>query len=494
MSFGGTQGLSTTRYQVTNLGRAVAPGTYTFLFTAVTRQENGKTDYLYLPTAATTRDVHGHTQRRGGLSDQSGCRDRLATVLRVPPTAPHATCTVSHGTNAFAQCRPAQRAGGGMRWKASAVLLNALCAVHALSAQSLNGNDRVFLEAAVVVMAYDEFAARCTQRAAFTADAAATIASWRRENDVDLVRERLKELESDPGVRQKLEQTRAAFSQQFAGVQGEMACAATVSIIQQPDAQLARKSPDLLRTLRERRAGALAQRAPGAVTRAARSTPEAQSPGPVRATSATSAAITRLIDSFGFDTRAEMGFGGFIGLKVFPVVLFRDGTALTDVGGLGFAGGLAAHRRAHPADWTRWRRQGGEIQLLDDTKWDKLAFRRTYATLPTDFRLIGRFRRLSGVGNIAVGGTQSVTAVSEYEFTADGRVVRDGAVGSTASAGGTSVVTSAVAANRRGRYTIDGITLRIRYDDGSEELRILVTDPTDPKSVIWLDGDGYVRR
>jgi hypothetical protein len=50
MSFGGTQGLSTASYQITNLGRGVPPGTYTFVFTAVNYQQNGVVDYLYLQT------------------------------------------------------------------------------------------------------------------------------------------------------------------------------------------------------------------------------------------------------------------------------------------------------------------------------------------------------------------------------------------------------------------------------------------------------------
>jgi hypothetical protein len=208
----------------------------------------------------------------------------------------------------------------------------------------------------------------------------------------------------------------------------------------------------------------------------------------------TDAALTRRILSFGFDTRAEMGMGGFIGLKIYPVVLFRDGTALTNVEALGFAGGVDAHRRAHPDDWTQWRKQGAEIELQKKGKWDKLAFNRTYSTLPADFHLNGRFRRSAGTGNIAIGGDQSVTVVSTYLFAPDGRVVRDMTVGSTGSSGDISVVTRSASPDKRGRYAIDGITLRIRYDDGSEEQRILVTDPADPKSAIWLNGDSYVRR
>ena len=398
--------------------------------------------------------------------------------------------------------------GGWMsqHWRAYLVMTSVVITCGAwtrgLGAQTADVTDRAFLEAAVVVMGYDLFAARCNAGAAFTAAESSQIDTWRRENGVDLVRERIRQLETVPDTRQKFEQTRAAFASQFPGVTDRKACAATLSLIAQPDAQLAQKSPALLSMLRA--AGGSAPvargttpvtppqvepvlRVPAAPTVGA---PTVAAPG----SGDTGSALARRIESFGFDTRAEMGVGGFIGLAVYPVVLFRDGVALTDVEGLGFPGGVDAHRSANPNKWTRWRKQGAEIQLLKKGEWAKLAFNRTYSTLPADFRLNGRFRRLSGVGNVAIGGTSAVTSVSDYLFAPDGRVVRDGAVGSSSTAGDISVVTSTVAPNRRGRYSIDGITLRIRFDDGTEERRILVTDPADPKSVIWLDGSGYVRR
>lgn len=187
-------------------------------------------------------------------------------------------------------------------------------------------------------------------------------------------------------------------------------------------------------------------------------------------------------DSFGLDSRMEMGSGGFLGLAIFPVVLFRDGMALTDVEGLGFPASVDAHRRAHPGDWTRWRHSNQEIQVLKAGSWAKLAFRRTYSTLPAGFRFDGRFARASGVRNIALGGSASVNVVSEYQFTGDGQVIRDGSVGSTASAGSGTVVTSNIAPNRRGQYTIEGVTLHIRYDDGSEEHGFLMTDLGIPRA------------
>lgn len=181
-------------------------------------------------------------------------------------------------------------------------------------------------------------------------------------------------------------------------------------------------------------------------------------------------------------------------LDVYPIVLFRGGEVLLDVTGLSFPAGLEAHRRAHPEDWSRWRREGGKLQVARDGGWKNPSFQATYPRLPDGFRLDGLFRSLSGTGTLAVGGTQEVTAWSDYRFSADGSVVRGGGVGGRSEAGNASVATSSAARTRRGRYSIDGLTLRITYDDGSVESRILIADPTDPKTAIWLDGVGYVRR
>lgn len=206
------------------------------------------------------------------------------------------------------------------------------------------------------------------------------------------------------------------------------------------------------------------------------------------------AATLAQIDSFAFATRPRMGPGGFVALDIYPVVLLKSGDLLSDVRGLRHAGGLAAHRAAQPQVWTRWRRAGAKVQVLKAGQWADLPFDKTYARLPADLRLAGRFRSTRGVGNVAVGGDQSVTRVDEYRFSADGRVVRSGAVGSTARAGDTSVVTRGGPGERAGRYRVDGLLLHIAYDDGSREQRVLITDPDKPGGALWLDGQGYVAR
>ena len=124
------------------------------------------------------------------------------------------------------------------------------------------------------------------------------------------------------------------------------------------------------------------------------------------------AAIASRLDRFGFDSRAAMGVGGVITTQVFPIVLFTDGVTLTDVEGLAYAGGLDAHRRAHPEDWTHRRRDGLEYQLDKKGKWQKIAVRKTYSTLPAGFRLNGHFSSHSGTGTIATTTVRRSSASS----------------------------------------------------------------------------------
>lgn len=200
------------------------------------------------------------------------------------------------------------------------------------------------------------------------------------------------------------------------------------------------------------------------------------------------------IEAFGFDSAMTMGVGGFLTTRIYPVVLFRGGDALTKVEGLASPGGVARHRRDHPDHWTQWRRSGNEIQLLKKNSWTNLPFRTTYPRLPDDFRLDGFFRSLSGTGSIAIGGSQEAAAWREYRFWNDGRIHRGGGAGARGADGGGSVVATAVAPNLRGRYRVEGLEVVIDWDDGSSERRILITDPMDPKASIWIDGVGYARR
>lgn len=330
--------------------------------------------------------------------------------------------------------------------------------------------DTVLLQAAVILTTFDRLDAGCA--GAYTPAQREQLQRWQASNDVAAMRARLPGLMADTALAARL--TRA--SQQIVAMarsKGASDCTAAASLTALPDAQFGRT------------AAAAEPQAPR---------PATPPPMPLPADVPVPAATLALIDSFAFDTRPKMGLGGFIALDIYPVVLLKNGELLTDVRGLRHAGGLAAHRAAQPDQWSRWRRAGGKVQVMKDGAWADLPFDNTYARLPADLRLAGRFRSTSGVGNVAVGGSQSVTVVDEYRFGPDGRVVRTGAVGSTAQAGGTSVVMRGGPGERAGRYRVDGLLLRIDYDDGSREQRVLITDPAKPGGVLWLDGESYVER
>jgi hypothetical protein len=189
-----------------------------------------------------------------------------------------------------------------------------------------------------------------------------------------------------------------------------------------------------------------------------------------------------------------MGYGGFVTIDVYPVVLFRDGSLLTDVTGLAYPAGIDAYRREHPEDWTHWRRAGGELQLQGRAGWKAITYPKVHTQWPDGLRLEGTYRRLGGSGTLGIGGTEAVAVWNEYTFTRDGRVVRGGGAGASSEFGNVSTVTGSRARARSGRYRADGLRLRIEYDDGSSEAPVLLLDPDNPKSALWLDGVGYSRR
>lgn len=367
------------------------------------------------------------------------------------------------------------------------VLAMPLIAGHAADGESF---DPVVVKSAMLLSTYDRLDAECRKSGSMSAAQATKVERWRAEHAPDRVRARLAAMHLSASMRQQID---AAANTIVAQVKEKNAdpCFAVTALLQTPEAKFRQSAPALI-------AGSAT--APDAPPSSAEDNAAAADKTSVAQAQRIQALLGQ-IDSFAFATRPKMGVGGFIALDIYPVVLLRSGEALDDVEALMFPDGLDAHKRAHPDDWTRWRRSGGKLEWQTKKGWEAMPFQKTYASLPDGFRLDGLYRYLSGTGTVAIGGTQSVTAYNQYQFFPDGRVIRGGGVGSTGStapgasdSGGTSVATKSVAPNRRGQYRIDRLVLEIRYDDGSSEQRLLITDPNDPKSVIWLDGVGYVRR
>lgn len=324
--------------------------------------------------------------------------------------------------------------------------------------------DEPLIRSALIIRVVDQLSEQCKARQGFNPSETKEIATWESEQNVATVRTQANTLSSD--YKAKIDQ-------------------AATQLVQSLGKQFNSVSPcKLAATLVSTEPGKLA-------TTTSRSPSGNVNPQPSSSSRPKDlSSLVSQIDSFGFDTYATVGVGGFIMQAVRPVVLFRNGDALKEVKGLNYAGGIDAHRRDHPDEWTRWRRSGKGLELQTSKGWKALPFSKTYQALPDQFRLNGTYRSLSGTGNIAVGGSSSVAAWRTYTFSPDGRVMRDGGAGASTS----SVATASSAPNLRGRYQVRGLVLQITYDDGSVEESILIADPSDPKTAIWLDGKGYSRR
>ncbi len=341
------------------------------------------------------------------------------------------------------------------------------------SAQPPPAINESLVRAALIVRVFDQLAVQCKSERGFNPTEAAAIATWESTQDVGGIRIQMREI--SPNIQKHIEQGSTVILDGFNQLFNGDSCVLAFSLTTTPEAKFATEN--------------LPRSSPDAKSQMTLRAPSIASSSPIPENS-TVAKLATMIDAFGFNTRMIMGVGGFLMQDVYPVVLFRNGDALKDIQGLTNSGGLSAHRKSNPGDWTQWRRSGGRVELQTSEGWRPLPFSQTYQTLPNQFRLDGTYRSLSGTGNVAIGGGSSVAAWRTYTFSSAGRVERDGGAG--ASSGNT--VTAAVAPNRRGAYEIDGLVLRIRYDDGTTEERVLITDPNDVKSAIWLDGHGYSKR
>jgi hypothetical protein len=348
-------------------------------------------------------------------------------------------------------------------------------------AQSASGADyEALMKASFTLMAFDMMEQRCLAKGGFSATETTAIDAWKKTNAIPAMRIQMQKLRADPTQDSQLRQAVASIAGAL-DKNPANPCPLVLRLIDAPDAQFATLIPGL----------ASAKLGTSAKSPAAKTTGVAPSGG---VSANRPSAVSQQIDSFGFDTRMIMGMGGFLTTDIYPIVLFRDGSALKKITALSAKSSLADLQRNSPDDWTKWRRNGGKIELQGSKGWDPIAFPKTYASLPPSFRLDGLFRRLSGTGNIASGGDQSASFVRDYRFWADGTVLRGGTAGAAASSGSGTTVVSTAQPDARGKYRIEGLMLNITYDDGSSESRILVADPNDPKTAIWLDGAGYVRR
>jgi hypothetical protein len=346
-------------------------------------------------------------------------------------------------------------------------------------------SDKQFVLMMVTVMTADHLKATCKGAGAPNAVKQAT--AWEAKNDVPLVRKAIAQLEQEPKPRQAVANARRGIVEKMESVDHDP-CTFLIATVTMPDAQFA--DTRQMAMLRKEFGG-------GSVTNASANTANTTSntPAPVRSAEQNKRMqeLATKIEGFGFDYTMTMGIGGGMAMRVFPVVLFKDGQVLEDVEALSFAGGMEAHKRANADDWTRWRRAGGKLQTQTSKGWENLPFTAIYAKLPDGFKLNGRFQSLGGGGNTAYGGSDFFAAWSTFDFLPDGRVVKGGGAGGYSAFQQASSAFSSVAPERRGRYRINGLMLEITYDNKANEQFLIVSDPKDP-SVIWLDGTSYTSK
>lgn len=350
-------------------------------------------------------------------------------------------------------------------------------------------SDKQFVLMMVTVMTVDHLKNTC--KGAGAPSAMKQTAAWETKNDVPLVRKAIVQLEQEPKQKQAVANARRGIVEKFQSVNHDP-CTFLIATVTLPNSQFA-DTPQIAMLRKE--FGGSSGVATASTNTSTAGSAAGNAPAPVRSAEQNKRMqdLAAKIEGFGFDYTTTMGIGGGMAMRVFPVVLFKDGQVLEDVEALAFAGGMEAHKRANPDDWTRWRRAGGKLQTQTKKGWENLPFTAVYAKLPDGFKLNGRFQSLGGGGNTAYGGSDFFAAWSTFDFLPDGRVVKGGGAGGYSAFQQASSAFSSVAPERRGRYRINGLMLEITYDNKASEQFLIVSDPKDP-SVIWLDGTSYTSK
>ncbi|RYZ13806.1 MAG: hypothetical protein EON61_05965 [Alphaproteobacteria bacterium] len=365
----------------------------------------------------------------------------------------------------------------------SGLMTGLLLAASPASAELPKLSDMQFARMVATVISVDHLKTRCTGSGAQSESAVSQATAWEAKNHAPLIRKAIAKLEEDAKTKRDLAAARNDMVTKFATAKHEP-CTFLIATVTMPDSQFA-----------DTRQMAMLREEFGASSVTALASTASDAPSPVRSAEQNKRMqdLASKIEGFGFDYAATMGIGGGMAMRVFPVVLFKDGQALKDIEGLSFAAGMDAHKRANADDWTRWRREGAKLQKQTKKGWENLPFTAMYSKLPDGFKLNGRFQALGGIGNTALGGSDFVAAWSIFDFLPDGRVVKGGGAGGYSAFQQASTAFSGVAPERRGRYRVEGLMLNIAYDNKASEQFLIVSDPKDP-SVIWLDGRSYTSK
>ena len=150
-----------------------------------------------------------------------------------------------------------------------------------------------------------------------------------------------------------------------------------------------------------------------------------------------------------------------------PVLLLKNGEYCSRVELPAADMDVAAHKRARPGAWGKWRRRGGKFQRTDsrgrwiDAKWD-----RRLTPARAGEQMNGTYSRIAGGGNTGLGGDVSIATTSELTFL-PGRRFRLGKFASTTFGGSSGVGGVATdESDEHGTYSIEPGAIELRYSDG----------------------------
>lgn len=194
----------------------------------------------------------------------------------------------------------------------------------------------------------------------------------------------------------------------------------------------------------------------------------ATTPAPGVASGPAHAGNWQQVEGVYFKSYSTFGVGGMMIQDFEPVVLFRDGRyyelegpALEDVD-------LTASQARKPAAWGKWRKQGATFLLTDhkgnthDYQLQQGSFFKAFPAEAGGGRLSRPYKRISGGGNSALGGTMAIAVQNNVAFSPDGRFTRGSNMGAT----GADVAAYSRRAATGGQYRIARHTITMTGPDG----------------------------
>jgi hypothetical protein len=184
------------------------------------------------------------------------------------------------------------------------------------------------------------------------------------------------------------------------------------------------------------------------------------------------------------------GFGGFVEVVYKPYLLFKDGSIYENLDTSLDKLDLAKSKQQETEHWGTWKKEGDDLVITwnqeDPEKWKKETIFEAKPAVAGE-KINGKFRSLTGRGNLALGGdvlvfTTTTIAMDDNKFTFE-----------TTSGGSTSSVTSYTSEDKAGTYALDGYTITLRFNNGSVEKKFFYFFP-DEKTVFGIGTRYFVKK